>query len=54
LPKTTPATAIAALVRAATKATDFAQQGADVRQADYFDYPALVQAFRGIEKVLLV
>jgi len=51
---TTPATEIAALVRDANKATDLVQQGVDVRQADYFDYPALVQAFRGIEKVLLV
>jgi NAD(P)H dehydrogenase (quinone) len=52
--KTTPASAIAALVRDASKATDLAQQGVDVRPADYFDYPALVQAFQGIEKVLLV
>jgi NAD(P)H dehydrogenase (quinone) len=51
---TTPATEIAALVRDANKATDLAQRGIDVRQADYFDYPALVQAFRGVEKVLLV
>jgi NAD(P)H dehydrogenase (quinone) len=52
--KTTPATEIAALVRNAGKATDLAQRGVEVRQADYFDYPALVQAFQGIEKVLLV
>jgi NAD(P)H dehydrogenase (quinone) len=52
--KTTPATEIAALVRDAGKATDLAQQGVDVRQADYFDYAALVKAFQGIEKVLLV
>jgi NAD(P)H dehydrogenase (quinone) len=51
---TTPATEIAALVRDASKATDLVQRGVDVRQADYTDYPALVQAFRGIEKVLLV
>jgi len=51
---TTPAAEIAALVRDASKATDLAQRGVDVRQADYFDYPALVQAFQGIEKVLLV
>lgn len=36
------------------KATDLVQRGVDVRQAAYFDYPALVQAFQGIEKVLLV
>jgi NAD(P)H dehydrogenase (quinone) len=52
--KTTPAAEIAALVRDASKATDLVQRGVDVRQADYFDYPALVRAFRGVEKVLLV
>jgi NAD(P)H dehydrogenase (quinone) len=51
---TTPATEIAALVRDASKATDLVQRGVDVRQANYFDHPALVQAFQGIEKVLLV
>jgi NAD(P)H dehydrogenase (quinone) len=51
---TTPATEIAALVRDANKATDLARRGVDVRQADYLDYPALVQAFQGIEKMLLV
>jgi NAD(P)H dehydrogenase (quinone) len=51
---TTPAADIAALVRDISKATDLVQRGVDVRQADYFDYPALVQAFQGIEKVLLV
>ncbi|UOQ52712.1 SDR family oxidoreductase [Hymenobacter cellulosivorans] len=51
---TTPPTEIAALVRDVSKATDLAERGVDVRQADYFDYPALVRAFRGIEKVLLV
>ncbi|MBJ6110341.1 SDR family oxidoreductase [Hymenobacter sp. BT523] len=51
---TIPAAEIAALVRDASKATDLVQRGVDVRRADYFDYPALVQAFRGIEKVLLV
>ncbi|WP_224994472.1 SDR family oxidoreductase [Cesiribacter sp. SM1] len=51
---TTPAAGIAALVRDLSKATDLLQRGVDVRQADYFDYPALVEAFRGIDKVLLV
>jgi NAD(P)H dehydrogenase (quinone) len=51
---TTPATEIAALVRDVSKATDLVQRGVDVRQADYVDYPALVQAFQGIEKILLV
>ena len=51
---TTPASEIAALVRDVSKATDLVKRGVDVRQADYFDYPALVQAFRGIDKLLLV
>ena len=51
---TTPAAEIAALVRDVSKATDLVQRGVDVRQADYFDYPALVHAFRGVEKVLLI
>lgn len=51
---TTPAKEIVALVRDVSKATDLVKRGVDVRQADYVDYPALVQAFRGIDKVLLV
>lgn len=51
---TTPATEIAALVRDVSKATDLVKRGVDVRQANYFDYPTLVQAFRGVDKVLLV
>ncbi|QMW05024.1 SDR family oxidoreductase [Spirosoma foliorum] len=51
---TTPATQVVALVRDISKATDLVKRGVDVRQADYVDYPALVQAFRGIDKVLLV
>jgi len=51
---TTPAAEIAALVRDVSKATDLVKRGVDVRQADYFDYPALVQAFRGVDQVLLV
>ncbi|MCF0056348.1 SDR family oxidoreductase [Dyadobacter sp. CY356] len=51
---TTPAAEIAGLVRDVSKATDLVEKGVDVRQADYLDYPALVQAFQGIDKVLLV
>lgn len=51
---TTPAAEIAALVRDVSKAPDLVQRGVDVRQADYFDYPALVHAFRGVDKLLLV
>ncbi|MBC6612776.1 SDR family oxidoreductase [Hymenobacter sp. BT507] len=51
---TTPASEIAALVRDTSKATDLVARGVDVRQGDYFDRDSLVQAFQGIEKVLLV
>ncbi len=51
---TTPAADIAALVRDVNKATDLRERGVDVRPADYLDYSALVQAFQGIDKVLLV
>ncbi|GAB4044622.1 SDR family oxidoreductase [Spirosoma jeollabukense] len=51
---TTPTSEIAALVRDVNKAADLVKRGVDVRQADYVDYPALVQAFRGVDKVLLV
>ena len=51
---TTPAVEIGALVRDVSKATDLVERGIDVRQADYVDYPALVQAFQGVDKVLLV
>jgi NAD(P)H dehydrogenase (quinone) len=51
---TTPAANIAALVRDVNKASDLAARGVEVRQGDYFDYSALVHAFRGVEKVLLV
>ncbi|MDF7813876.1 SDR family oxidoreductase [Hymenobacter sp. YC55] len=51
---TTPAAEIAALVRDVRKATDLAARGVNVRPADYFNYAALVHAFRGVEKVLLV
>ena len=50
----TPASTIAALVRDVSRATDLVKQGVNVRQADYTDYPALVQAFRGVDKVLLI
>ncbi|KQS26557.1 SDR family oxidoreductase [Dyadobacter sp. Leaf189] len=50
----TPAGEISALVRDVSKATDLVERGVNVRQADYFDYPSLVQAMQGIDKVLLV
>lgn len=51
---TIPAVQIGALVRDTSKAIDLMNKGVDVKQADYFDYSALVDAFRGVEKVLLV
>lgn len=51
---TTPAAEIAALVRDCSKAADLTARGVDVRQADYLDYPALVKAFQGVDKLLLV
>ncbi len=51
---TTPASGLAALVRDAGKAGSLAGKGVDVRQGDYLDYPSLVEAFRGADKVLLV
>ncbi|WP_313976498.1 SDR family oxidoreductase [Xanthocytophaga flavus] len=51
---TTPPSEIVAMVRDISKATDLIKRGVDVRQADYLDYPSLVEAFRGVDKVLLV
>lgn len=51
---TTPAAEVAALVRDISKATDLTARGVEVRQGDYFDYPALVKAFQGVDKLLLV
>jgi NAD(P)H dehydrogenase (quinone) len=49
-----PAGDLVALVRDPAKAADLAAKGIDVRKADYFDYESLLQAFKGIEKVMLV
>ncbi len=51
---TTAASEIVAMVRDVNKATDLKEQGVTVRQADYLDYEALVQAFQGVDKMLLV
>jgi NAD(P)H dehydrogenase (quinone) len=45
---------IAALVRDEAKAAELTQLGVAVRPGDYDDYASLVQAFTGVEKVLLV
>jgi NAD(P)H dehydrogenase (quinone) len=52
--QTMPATELAALARDVTQAADLAAQGVDVRPGDYSDYSSLVQAFKGVDTVLLV
>ena len=52
--RTVPASQLVALVRDPAKAADLAAQGVDVRQGSYDDYPALLAAFAGVEKLLLV
>lgn len=49
-----PASEIVALVRDVDKAADLAAQGVHVRQAHYHHYDALVTAFAGVDKILLV
>ncbi len=43
-----------AVVRDPAKAADLAAQGVVVRAADYTDGPALVRAFTGVERLLLI
>lgn len=45
---------IAALVRDSSRAQALKDKGVDVRQGDYFDLPSLIQAFEGIDKILLI
>jgi NAD(P)H dehydrogenase (quinone) len=45
---------IVALVRDAEKGIDLSEKGVEVRVADYFNYDALLKAFEGVEKVLLI
>ena len=49
-----PAEQIVAVVRDPKKAQAFAEQGVQVRQADYSQPESLAAAFNGVEKVLLV
>jgi NAD(P)H dehydrogenase (quinone) len=49
-----PAAELAVLVRDPAKAPDLQALGVELRTGDYFDYPSLVQAFAGIDTVLLV
>ncbi|EJF29596.1 MULTISPECIES: SDR family oxidoreductase [Enterobacteriaceae] len=52
--KTVKAEEIVAVVRNPAKVDDFASRGVQVREANYGDVSALVKAFSGVEKVLLI
>lgn len=54
LQKGIPANTISALVRDETKAADLKAKGINLKIADYDNYEALLAAFKGIHKVLLV
>jgi NAD(P)H dehydrogenase (quinone) len=49
-----PAAKLAGLARSADKAAELKAKGIDIRVGDYFDYPSLVKAFAGIEKLALI
>jgi NAD(P)H dehydrogenase (quinone) len=51
---TRPASGLAALVRDPAKSSDLQAQGVALRTGDYFDYASLVQAFAGVDTLLLV
>lgn len=52
--KKLPANQIAALVRDEAKAKDLKEKGIEIRKGSYQDYDSLVNAFKGIDKVLLI
>ncbi|MEI6577213.1 MAG: SDR family oxidoreductase [Bacteroidota bacterium] len=52
--KKMPAGEIAALVRDENKATELKAKGVDVRVGNYDDTASLIQAFQGVDKLLLV
>lgn len=52
--KKIPASEIIALARDVDKASDLSDKGVEVRQGDYLDYDALVKAFEGVEKLVLI
>lgn len=54
LTKGVKAANIAAFVRDAAKAQRLTEKGIQVRVGDYTDYDSLVNAFRGVDKLLLV
>lgn len=54
LKKGIPANKVVTLARNQEKAKDLKKQGVQVRMGDYDDYNSLVDAFRGVEKLMLV
>ena len=54
LNKGVPAANLAALVRNEAKAGDLRTRGVDIRIGNYNDISSLIEAFKGIEKVLFV
>jgi NAD(P)H dehydrogenase (quinone) len=52
--KKVPATDVSVLVRDPAKAAAYEVRGVNVVKGDYFDYDALVDAFTGIDKLLLI
>jgi NAD(P)H dehydrogenase (quinone) len=49
-----PANELIGLVRDPSKAKDLAEKGIELRQGDYFEADALSQAFKGVEKLMLI
>jgi len=52
--KRTSASELVGLARDPAKAADLSAHGVDIRKGDYANYNSLVQAFAGVEKVLLI
>jgi NAD(P)H dehydrogenase (quinone) len=49
-----PANDLVGLARDPKQAVDLAAQGIEIRKGDYFDYGSLLNAFAGVEKVMLI
>jgi len=49
-----PASDLVGLARDPEKAADLAAQGIQIRKGDYLDYDSLLNAFAGVEKVMLI
>jgi NAD(P)H dehydrogenase (quinone) len=52
--KRRPASDLVGLARDPKQAVDLAIQGIEIRKGDYFDYGSLLNAFSGVEKVMLI